>query len=618
MIGVIARAMHRRSRSAAGYTLLEVIVGLSISAMILVPLTAWAILVMRQQPVQRDGMMQTAHSGLLGSVFPSDVSVAGRASTDFSEPWAANDCAGGYSAGGSRQLAMISAGETVEMVIYSVAPSRRQTNESSIWRRTCGLGADDTIKTEQELFKGVEPGSTNITCSSPMGDAACRQISLTTKPLGSTRTIEISATRRINSDQGGVDALGDPLPVAVITLVSMDARTETNPMGATFSAEESTVGPGHTITYQWEFEPDVVVSDVTGQQVSALFPPPAVGQENRDFTIRLTVTDDLGRSNTTFLRVSASNIEPVAVISRISPDPVEIGSTVTFNALSIDGLPGSYDPDGSIQRFEWLITLPSNLPDAEPREIWLSGPTASYTTQEGDAGAAMVRLTVTDLQLAQSSVSQSFSIGNPTDPSSTTTAPPDGEIHPAFTANMGATQLVRDFDASSTVGVSPDAVYTWDFGDGANGTGVLVSHTYAAAGTYPVTLTVTDTDDRTANTTVNVNVTLTVLTAPVPRVATGGKAVTWAPIAGAGHYLVNFRFSTPTDCDIERTRQMVGAGPAPSKQILQNPCSNRNAKTEVQVGVVSAGREAWSAWIVVPTNNLPVSPTTTTAPPVVK
>lgn len=619
MIGAIARARHHRNRSAAGYTLLEVIVGMSISAMILVPLTAWAILVMRQQPVQRDGMLRTAHSGLLGSVFPTDVSIAGRASVDMSEQWAANDCAGGASAGGSRKLVMISAGETVEKVIYSVAPSRKHPAERSIWRRVCGLGADDTIKLEQELFRGVEPGSTNVRCSSPLGDADCRQVSLSTRPLGSNQVIEISATRRINSDQSSVDAVGDPLPVAVITLVSMDPRTATDPMGAVFSAEESTVGPGHTITYEWEFEPDVVAGDVTAQQITALFPPPDMGHENRDFTIRLTVTDDLGRSNTTFLRVSASNVEPVAVISRIDPDPVDVGSTVTFNALSVDGRPGSYDPDGAIQRFEWLITLPSVDPDEEPREVWLSGDTASYTTQEADQGIAMVRLTVTDLQLAQSSVSQSFRIGDPSTSTTTTTEPSDDQIHPAFTTKVGATQLVHDFDASSTVGAGPDATYAWDFGDHTVGSGQLVTHTYAKAGTYPVTLTVTDADDRTGTITKNLTVTLGPLAAPVPRVAAGGKSVTWAPIAGANHYLVNFRFSTPTDCNIERSRQLVGAGPTPSKQIIQNPCTNRNAKTEVQVGVVASGRESWSRWIVVPTNNSPVSTTTTTTtPPVVK
>jgi PKD repeat protein len=51
------------------------------------------------------------------------------------------------------------------------------------------------------------------------------------------------------------------------------------------------------------------------------------------------------------------------------------------------------------------------------------------------------------------------------------------------------------FDASSSMVISKDkqANYAWDFGDGsAAGTGKVVQHTFAAAGTYQVKLTVTD------------------------------------------------------------------------------------------------------------------------------
>jgi PKD repeat protein len=49
--------------------------------------------------------------------------------------------------------------------------------------------------------------------------------------------------------------------------------------------------------------------------------------------------------------------------------------------------------------------------------------------------------------------------------------------------------------------------YTWDFGDGATdtSTGAMPSHTYAAAGSYVVTLTVGDNDGGTVNTTRNVS-----------------------------------------------------------------------------------------------------------------
>ncbi|MGY1751490.1 PKD domain-containing protein, partial [Modestobacter sp. SYSU DS0511] len=48
--------------------------------------------------------------------------------------------------------------------------------------------------------------------------------------------------------------------------------------------------------------------------------------------------------------------------------------------------------------------------------------------------------------------------------------------------------------------------WAWEFGDGATGSGATASHTYAAAGSYPVTLTVTDDEGATGRTTQSVTV----------------------------------------------------------------------------------------------------------------
>lgn len=69
---------------------------------------------------------------------------------------------------------------------------------------------------------------------------------------------------------------------------------------------------------------------------------------------------------------------------------------------------------------------------------------------------------------------------------------------PTADAELGMSDLTLTADASAST--DPDgeiASYAWDLGDGDTATGPTVEHTYAAAGTYEVTLTVTDDDGAT-------------------------------------------------------------------------------------------------------------------------
>ena len=74
------------------------------------------------------------------------------------------------------------------------------------------------------------------------------------------------------------------------------------------------------------------------------------------------------------------------------------------------------------------------------------------------------------------------------------------KVHASFTPTSQTVALgtAASFDASSSyVDEGSIVSYGWDFGDGATGTGVTVSHTYSSEGCYNVVLAVTDNIGRT-------------------------------------------------------------------------------------------------------------------------
>ena len=82
----------------------------------------------------------------------------------------------------------------------------------------------------------------------------------------------------------------------------------------------------------------------------------------------------------------------------------------------------------------------------------------------------------------------------PSDESSPPTAPPTARFTTAQAAGPRAWQF--DGSASSADSGRFITTYAWDFGDGQTATGVTPTHSYAANGTYVVTLTVTDDDGK--------------------------------------------------------------------------------------------------------------------------
>ncbi|MTD12744.1 PKD domain-containing protein [Nakamurella sp. YIM 132087] len=247
-------------------------------------------------------------------------------------------------------------------------------------------------------------------------------------------------------------------------------------LDATFDGTGSTDADGTIASYAWNFG-----DNSTGTGATPSHSYTAAGT----YQVTLTVTDNRGATNAITKPVTVTapppNQAPTAAFT----------SAATFLDATFNG-GGSTDTDGTIASYAWNFGDNTTGTGATPSH--------SYTA----AGTYQVTLTVTDDKGATNAITKPVTV----------TAPPANQAPTAsFTAQ--AMELTGNFDA--TASSDPDgtiASYAWNFGDGTSGTGKTVSHPYAAAGTYQVTLTVTDNKGATGTSTQPLQV-----TAPVPNQA---------------------------------------------------------------------------------------------------
>jgi PKD repeat protein len=126
-----------------------------------------------------------------------------------------------------------------------------------------------------------------------------------------------------------------------------------------------------------------------------------------------------------------------------------------------------------------------------------------------------------------------------------------------FTSSENATIAGTPITFNASASSAPDGAiehYSWNFGDGAMGEGVAPRHTYAASGTYAVTLTVTDNDGLISQTThpmiVKEAQTIEILSSAPASAEVGGASYAVAAVATSG-LPVSFASATPEACRLE-------------------------------------------------------------------
>ncbi|MEN8179651.1 MAG: PKD domain-containing protein, partial [Pseudomonadota bacterium] len=242
--------------------------------------------------------------------------------------------------------------------------------------------------------------------------------------------------------------------------------TGTEGIPVSFDATGSTDLDGNILTYEWDFG-----DGGTGAGTN----PSHVYATAGAYDVTLVVTDNEGATgaDVTTATIGVGNLPPVAVTGGPYSGTVDI-------AVDFDGST-STDPDGTIVAYDWDFGDGTILMDAG------ANPSHTYTA----AGIYNVTLTVTD----DSTVSDS----------SATTATIEVAPNQLPTADAGGPYngtegIAVSFDGSASNDPDGSIVsYAWDYGDGSSGTSVNPSHTYAAAGTYAVSLTVTDDAGATAS-----------------------------------------------------------------------------------------------------------------------
>jgi PKD repeat protein len=186
------------------------------------------------------------------------------------------------------------------------------------------------------------------------------------------------------------------------------------------------------------------------------------------YTVILTVTDNAGGTDARTAQVRVENPPP-------ANQPPAAAFTAECDELECDFDNDSDDPDGRIVSHAWDFGDGGTSDDRNPDHEY--GANGTYT----------VTLMVTDNDGASGSSTQQVTVSAAPPPNQSPTA--------SFAADCS--DLSCSFNSAGSGDSDGTITYSWTFGDGGASGDANPSHTYAAAGTYNVTLEVRDDDNAT-------------------------------------------------------------------------------------------------------------------------
>jgi PKD repeat protein len=287
-----------------------------------------------------------------------------------------------------------------------------------------------------------------------------------TYTTGNTYQVTLSVT----DNRGGTNALTKAVTVSPANALPTAAFTANCPQdGLTCTFVDGSTDPdgnGTIASWKWEFGDGAVNTASTAADQPHDYSVADV------YTVKLTVTDAKGGTNTATQTVTVGNPAPnAAPTAEFSFQCPAEGLTCTF----ADN--GSIDTDGSVSGWSWDFSDGTST-EQKPSHTFAAG------------GDHAVTLTVKDNKgLASAPVTHTVTVTAP---------PPPANTAPTAAFTTSCTNLACTFTDQSS---DPDQTSvslgrSWNYGDNTSGT--TASHTYSAGGNYTVTLTVTDNGGLTA------------------------------------------------------------------------------------------------------------------------
>jgi len=311
----------------------------------------------------------------------------------------------------------------------------------------------------QLIGETSDPTARTLECTADITSGAVTYGVTAINPDGSETTVSNLLTYSADSTAPDTTAPDTTALKAVITASTTNGPA---PLSVGFNASTST---GTIASYLWDFGDG---STATTQTVNHIYTNAGT------YTARLTLTDNVGQTNTATVAVTAAS----APITPATPPTAVISSSAATGpapiTVSFDGS-GSTATNATLNAYNWSFGDGGSATGSKVSH--------AYTT----AGTFTATLTVTD------SKGQTSEVGTPvivTAPVVTNKAP---QAVISATPISGSAPLTVSFDGGgSTDSDGAISSYVWNFGDGSSATGKTVSHTYTTEATFTATLQVTD------------------------------------------------------------------------------------------------------------------------------